>query len=122
IGARRGVVDWRSVLDATSRNYEGRIDCRVELRARFGEVLDEDNVGAIEEQLTNSAASQRSPEFAWQQIGHRAAGAQQIPGALNEERSEVDLRGESASSARTFSAGFPGGASIDSELLTQALT
>ena len=68
-----------------------------------------------------TAASERSPQLARQEIRDRAAGSDQIPRALDEQRGEVDLRCESASSARAFGAALPRRAPINGEVLFQSL-
>jgi hypothetical protein len=44
---------------------ERRINRGVELRVRFDEILEHDYIGAVEQQLTDSAAGERSPQLCW---------------------------------------------------------
>src|SRR5947207_9889356 len=115
-----GIVTY-GIFDATPRNQQRRINRRVELRLRFSKIFDRHDVGVLRQQLAYATAGERSPQFRRQEIRHRATRSQQIPRALNEQRSQIDLGSESFSGARAFGTALPGRAPIDSEFLFQAL-
>src|SRR5437762_2310569 len=109
------------IFDATPRNQQRRINRRVELRLRFSKIFDRYDVGVPRQQLAYATSGERSPQFGRHQIRHDATRSQQIPRALNEQRSQIDLGSEASSGARAFGTALPGRAPIDSEFLFQAL-
>ena len=102
-------------VERTASDDERRVDRGVEAVARARPVLDRHQLGAFRQQPSHAAAGERPPELGGHEQRHGAARAQQGERALDEQRRQVGLRGESGAGTGELGATGPGGARRDVE-------